>query len=182
MSDLTITCNRCQAAIDHRCNTNLMRVIVELYTWAPSFGMPDFLVREAKKEGYYSEEDDDDSAPVISEAFLYPLLGKDDARTLLGLVGAVVAAAGLDEMAVHRDVCAREDELAVERTKKAEVESKLYLVRQIKLSGKKGFGITEDQWPLVGHLEKLDRVQIGKPYMRSGKQWRKYWFIDNDDD
>jgi len=53
----------------------------ELLEWKPEqFGLPNFF----KKSGYYSKGDED--APFFSEAFLYNLLGKEDARTLLHLL------------------------------------------------------------------------------------------------
>lgn len=42
----------------------------------------------------YEWQVDDDEQPFLSEAYLYPLLGKEDARTLLALVRAVAKAVG----------------------------------------------------------------------------------------
>ncbi len=43
---------------------------------------------------YY--EDGDESAPFMTETFLYPLLGKEDARTVLALWRKVRESCGLD--------------------------------------------------------------------------------------
>ena len=47
---------------------------------------------EFTKSDYYEEGDED--APFFSEAYLYCLLGKDDARTVLAYLGAVLRASG----------------------------------------------------------------------------------------
>ena len=46
-----------------------------------------------KDNDYYSDGDED--CPFFSEAYLYNLLGKEDARTLLALMRPVWAAAGV---------------------------------------------------------------------------------------
>jgi len=52
----------------------------ELRTWKPEhFDFTEF----KKNEGY---DEGDENAPFFSEAFLYNLLGKSDARTLLSLL------------------------------------------------------------------------------------------------
>lgn len=56
-------------------------------------------------DGYYTEGDE--KAPFFSETFLYSLLGKDDARTLLGRLREVSEAAGFDR---HKFNCCQDDE------------------------------------------------------------------------
>lgn len=59
--------------------------VKDLYNFKPEFfGCPSAF----KKSGYYTEGDED--APFFSESFLYNLLGKDDARTLLHLLEKAV--------------------------------------------------------------------------------------------
>lgn len=175
MSDLTITCERCKTQIDHRCNADLMTAIVKLYTWSPEQGMPEYIVHEAKRARYYSEGDE--TAPFLSEAFLYSALGKEDARTLLALVGAVIAAAGIDELGVHRAVNDRCIEIDKEREERERQRRRQQLIYKIK-TAKSGLYVSEDEWPLLQHLEKLhDRFRIGVTVKRNGKQWRRYEYL-----
>jgi len=176
MSDLTITCERCKAQIGHRCNADLMTAIVKLYTWGPEGGMPEYMIREAKRARYYSEGDE--TAPLLSEAFLYSALGKEDARTLLALVSAVITAAGIDELGVYRAVNERCAEIDKEREEREQQQRRQRLVYKIK-TAKRGLYVSEDEWPLLQHLEKLtDRFKIGEPCTRNGKQWRRYECLD----
>jgi hypothetical protein len=74
-------------------------------------------LRGFKSSDYYSKGDED--APFFSESYLYPLLGKEDARTVLSYINNLMRFQGLDPMDVHREVSA---EIAAE--KKAEAERK----------------------------------------------------------
>ncbi len=53
-----------------------------------------WLPKECKKEGYVKG---DENQPFFSEAYLYNLLGKDEARTLLGLMRPIWKIAGISE-------------------------------------------------------------------------------------
>lgn len=57
------------------------KAVEELYKWKPEHYTPN---SSFKKSGYYSVGDED--APFLSESFLYNLLGKSDARSLLGML------------------------------------------------------------------------------------------------
>lgn len=92
--DLTITCDRCKNQLTHVCNANVRTAVIQLLDWKPHGGMPKSVIKEGKAAGYYCEGDED--APFISEAFLYSLLGKDDARTLMALLNGVLRDAGID--------------------------------------------------------------------------------------
>jgi hypothetical protein len=94
MSDLKVTCARCNCELSHACDGNLRQAVIDLMAFTPHYGMPDFLVKAAKKTGFYDEGDED--VPLVSEAFLYPLLGKDDARTFMALLNHVLRCAGVD--------------------------------------------------------------------------------------
>lgn len=61
-------------------NEAVKHALTALYAWVPE----QHSVRGAK------------GAPLLSEAYLYPLLGKEDARTLLALVGAIARAVGYE--------------------------------------------------------------------------------------
>jgi hypothetical protein len=59
--------------------------VKDLWNFKPNyFGLPNSF----KNSGYYSKGDE--NTPFFSEAFLYNLLGKDDARTLLHLMKKAV--------------------------------------------------------------------------------------------
>lgn len=90
-SSLEITCTRCNQVIHHACNESLRDILKHLLTLRVD-SFPSILFDE--KNEFYSEGDE--NAPFFSEAFLYVLLGKDDARTVLYNIEAVVRACGMD--------------------------------------------------------------------------------------
>lgn len=94
MADLTVTCSRCGCELTHVCNGDLRQAVIDLMTWQTYCGMSDAVIREAKKNGMYSKGDEE--APFVSEAFLYSLLGKEDARTFMSLINNVLRCAGVD--------------------------------------------------------------------------------------
>ena len=179
MSDLTITCDRCKAALTHRCNNDLLQAIVDLYTWGPEHGMPDYMIREGKRARMYAKDDED--APLMTEAFLYTALGKEDARTLLALVHAVTDACGLDQMGIYKAINERLESIKKDREERAMQSRRQELLRDIRRAGADGCGVVEEEWPLLAHLTKYaDRWQIGEPYERAGKQWKKFTHIDRE--
>jgi len=101
MSDLIITCDRCKNEVTHICDKDLKQAVIDLMTFTPHFGMPDFLKKESKKAGFYDKGDDE--VPVICETFLYPLLGKDDARTFMALLNHVLRIVGMDPRSAEID-------------------------------------------------------------------------------
>lgn len=70
-------------------NRKLYEACEALADYAPNF-LPDSCMDE--EDGY---EKGDENAPFFSEAYLYNLLGKDEARNLRALVHAVFEAAGV---------------------------------------------------------------------------------------
>lgn len=174
---LTITCEDCKAEIDHRCNVDLLTAIVDLYAWGPEHGMPAYMIREGKNTHMYSKGDEE--APFMSEAFLYTALGKEDARTLLALVNAVVAACGLDQMGVYKAINERLESIKADRERAAVQRRRQELLREIRRAKPDGYGVAEDEWPLLAHLAKYpDRFQISEPYERAGRQWKKFTDVD----
>lgn len=101
MADLIITCDRCKNEVTHVCDKNLKKAVIDLLTFTPHFGMPDFLKKESRRAGFYDKGDDE--VPVICETFLYPLLGKDDARTFMALLNHVLRIVGMDPGSVEID-------------------------------------------------------------------------------
>lgn len=64
----------------------------------------------AKAIEYYGEPEE--GCPLFTESYLYPLLGKEDARTVLAMLGSVARAIGYEEgwWGVQRKYLAEEDE------------------------------------------------------------------------
>ncbi len=167
MAELTITCDRCKAQVDHRCNAELMPAIVKLFTWSPHVSVLD------KKSPYYDEEDE--GAPFLTEATLYNLLGKDDARTLLALVNQVIAAAGIDQMGVYHAVNAAMEVIDKEQAEQATQRARQHLISKISARGEKGYWVVADQWYLVAHLDKLaPRWEVSDAVIRKGVVRKKY--------
>jgi hypothetical protein len=107
-------------------------------------------LRGFKSADCYSKGDED--APFFSESYLYNLVGKDDARTVLAYVHSLMKVAGLDPYKVEREVNA---EMAAE--KKAEDERVERVAKRrafvAEYAKKKGWahddsfiGYKDDQW------------------------------------
>ena len=88
------------------------------------FKLGNLAPRGFKSSEYYEKGDED--APFFSEAFLYPLLGKDDARTVLAYLHSLMTTCGLDPQRLSREVNA---EMAAE---KQAAEQRLVLIAKIK--------------------------------------------------
>lgn len=121
MSDLIITCDRCKNEITHICDKDLKQAVIELLTFTPHYGMPEFLKKESKKAGFYDKGDEE--VPVICETFLYPLLGKDDARTFMAYLNHVLRIVGMDPNSAEIDRAV--DEVIQGRIDKKANEAKL---------------------------------------------------------
>ena len=65
--------------------------VKNLLEWKPNLRM--FNMKDFKESGYYDKGDE--NAPFFSEAFLYNLLGKEDARTLLSLLRKALGIRGI---------------------------------------------------------------------------------------
>lgn len=113
---LKVVCDRCNCELEHVCNPDLPEAAVSLYRFKPEGASS--LVPAMKKTGYYSEGDE--NAPFFSEAFLYSLLGKENARSVLALINNLVRQAGLDPYAMGTRGIA--EEIAKER-ETAEIET-----------------------------------------------------------
>lgn len=94
MPDLDITCSRCKANIVHHCHQeSLAEAVIQLFMWRPEGGFP----AELKKgNDHYSKEVNDKDMPFMSETFLYALLGKEDARSLLAYVRNILYSMGIE--------------------------------------------------------------------------------------
>ena len=98
---LIIRCDRCNCELTHICEPKLKEAAKDLLKWAP----------EAVQEAVGA---DVEGVPFLSEVCLYPLLGKEDARTLLALVHWLIKQTGLDvdalRLEAHREREAEQQE------------------------------------------------------------------------
>lgn len=96
-----LKCGRCGSDIVHVCV--LKEYDEDKYDWLIKlfeFTLEQFDREAFKKSGYYSEGDE--KAPFFSEAFLYNLLGKDDARTVLAVLHRALESVGVDWREMQR--------------------------------------------------------------------------------
>lgn len=92
--DLEIECTRCKSKVEHVCSQDFKMAAMHLLNIKLGhFGMAHDTI--VKKEGSYYQEGDE-NAPFYSEAYLYSLLGKEDARTILYSLQNLIRADGLD--------------------------------------------------------------------------------------
>jgi len=97
MEQLSIRCDRCKQRLTHVCSRTLKRAISQLFTVKledrPHAGF------FSKSRGYAKGDED---APFFSEAYLYNLLGKEDARTVLAIVNNLIRACGIEPADILR--------------------------------------------------------------------------------
>lgn len=91
MADFDIRCDRCGAALTHVCVASLQDALEHLYGFKLEYTPAGF--NKKKSEGY---EKGDEDAPFFSEAYLYNLLGKDNARTVLAALRNFITAMGIE--------------------------------------------------------------------------------------
>jgi len=112
-------------------------------------------LRGFKSSGGYSKGDED--APFFSESYLYNLVGKDDARTVLGYLRHLAKMAGLDLHEVQREVYAEmEAERKAEEDRKARVAKRRAFIDEF--AKKQGWpprdsktilGFPDDKWAQI---------------------------------
>lgn len=79
-----------------------------LFAWTPESEPPGF--RENYASFYDDEQFDEDAdAPFLSEAYLYNLLGKEDARTFFALLHRAMIVAGIDPVKIEQDIYREEE-------------------------------------------------------------------------
>jgi hypothetical protein len=98
--DLEILCKRCGQVVRHRCNVLLRQELRDLLRLRPE---PDAPLGAAfnRQNPYYSEGCE--KAPIFSEVFLYTLLGKETARSILYRLNAVIEACGINIDQLHQE-------------------------------------------------------------------------------
>ena len=88
--NLEVRCTRCGGVITHYCGQTLHASLKKLYS---------FVLEDTYKETFQENkgyEEGDEKAPFFSESFLYNLLGKEDARTVLACLRNFITSMGID--------------------------------------------------------------------------------------
>jgi hypothetical protein len=94
MPDLVVRCSRCDSELHHECHPEtLEEAAIDLFMWRPESGFPKALKR--RNENCDGTEDEENTA-FFTEAYLYPLLGNEDARSLLARISHLFYAMGID--------------------------------------------------------------------------------------
>ena len=114
MPEFDVSCSRCGVKLTHDCHADLVEAAQRIYEYVPEGYNVDF----TKLPGY---EKGDEDAPFFSEAFLYVLMGKGDARVITAIVDNVIRAAGLDPSALRQ--AAHEKRVTEEKELKRRVEA-----------------------------------------------------------
>lgn len=86
-----IRCDRCGCVITHTCCESTRKNLAKLFEFKLECVPRGF--NKSVKDGY---EKGDEKAPFFSEAFLYNLLGKEDARTVLTVLKNFIRSMGID--------------------------------------------------------------------------------------
>lgn len=100
MADLDVTCSRCGATLQHECRPEtLEEAALALFMWRPESGFPRALKRGNDD---CDGSEDEETVPFLTESFLYPLLGKSDARSLMSRIHGVFEAMGVEPRAFEQ--------------------------------------------------------------------------------
>lgn len=97
MEQLSIRCDRCKQRLTHICKHSLKRAIARL--WKVKLEVPPHRGFFNKRNGYVKG---DEEQPFFSEAYLYNLVGKHDARTILAVVNDLIRACGIEPADILR--------------------------------------------------------------------------------
>lgn len=92
MPDYKITCERCGMPLTHTCGEDLEETIYNLFTVEP----------DEPAEG------EDPDTPLFSEAYLYTMLGKETARTVLSTINGLLRELGIDPYQAKMNVYRRQ--------------------------------------------------------------------------
>lgn len=114
-----------------------------------------------KQDGY---EKGDETAPFFSEAFLYPLLGKDDARTVLAYIHSLMRELGVDPWKLQREINAELDAKEKEEARRLERVEKRRAFRA-EYCKKKGWKLDSN---LVTGLNEEQLKEIRKAMQEAG--------------
>lgn len=123
MSDYEVKCSRCHCEVEHVCNPDLRESVKKLFNFVPESGFPEKLKKGNEHLSSEDREENErgveaiDRMQFFTETYLYALIGKEDARTVLAYVNSVIRAAGLDPRALQLEVWKEND-----AKEKAEIE------------------------------------------------------------
>jgi len=90
---LEIRCSQCGGMLTHYCHLGLKESLKKLFGFVLEGDYRGVFKKSTNNEYY---EKDDEKAPFFSESFLYNLLGKEDARTVLACLSNFIRAMGID--------------------------------------------------------------------------------------
>jgi hypothetical protein len=88
-----VRCRDCGNVLTHVCGESTKSALKRLFEFKLQCLPVKLMKSLAKDTGY---EKGDEVAPFFSESFLYNLLGKDDARTILAVLNNFIRAMGID--------------------------------------------------------------------------------------
>lgn len=166
MSHLEVTCTRCKSHVVHTCNPEIKRALLRLYLYKQEFKSSE-QVAAMKDSGYYAEGDEE--ASFFSEAFLYNLVGKEDARTVLALISNLCESMGLGEGGFReelyrfkraQDVVADNHKLIWELAQRRRESPKK---EELDALLKERVRLMDEQLPAQQLLDTLDRFGAEKP-------------------
>jgi len=101
MESTTIICNRCNQLLSHVCNKDFAKAWARLQELTTE-GLDNGIIRAMRSSPYYAAGDE--NAPIFSEKFLYSLMGKEEARTILAVLDNLVRAAGIEPSRMLREL------------------------------------------------------------------------------
>lgn len=126
MPDFEIRCTQCKNVITHSCNGDVRATAIRLFKWRPEIGFPEAL---KKKNPWADERLDDEDIPFLSEAYLYALLGKEDARTLMAMINNLMRAVGLEPYDIEKEANVQLDAEAKVRKERRERAERIRKLR-----------------------------------------------------
>lgn len=110
---LRIMCPECGEIVSHVCHHSgdLKAAFVDLLEYVPSWAEPEVvraIERVGRKSGWIDEKEDVTSSPFFGgEAWTYGMFGKEDGRSVRGLLNNLMSAAGIDPLALRNEVALR---------------------------------------------------------------------------
>jgi len=124
MRGFQVICSDCKAEVVHECRSDVREAVVALLTWAPHTGFQtEALAKafaDAGVESQWIGKEEDVSErfrrPFFgSQAWSYPMFGKEEARTFHALIHNLVRAIGIDPNEIEVEIGASLDDAAQAR-------------------------------------------------------------------
>lgn len=137
MSEIRVACPECKGILYHNCHTSPVEEAAEdLLSWVPetngfaSTPLSELFLKEGRRAGWIGKDEDPFSEPFFgSQAWIYALFEKDQARTFQALINNLLRAAGLDPHDVRQRVYAK---IEAERTRKQELEERRAALQKLR--------------------------------------------------